>query len=65
MKMERFSYGQQGNKIYKTLGFKEDEGVLEEVKRLWDEKTHCKPKVITLQEAYDNGWLTANHWKRF
>ena len=61
--MKKFEYGHNGNKIYKTLGFKDQEGVLEEVKHLWDEKTHCKPKVITIQEAIDNGWMTKSHWK--
>ena len=61
--MKKFDYGLSGNKIYKTLGFKDQEGVLEEVKHLWDEKTHCKPKVITIQEAIDNGWMTKSHWK--
>ena len=49
MKTRTFSSGAQGNKEYMTLGFIDEDGILDEVKELWKETT-CKPKLITLTE---------------
>jgi len=52
-----FQYGVSGNKEYMTLGFIDEDGILDEVKELWT-KTTCKPKIITYQYAIDNEWVS-------
>ena len=53
----KLDFGKAGNKEYMTLGFIDDEGILDEIKELWEETT-CKPKLITYQQAIDNGWVS-------
>lgn len=48
-------------KEYQTLGFKDDPNVFAQVKELWHDTT-CKPKVISLQDAIDNNWISKTHW---
>ena len=62
MKTRTFSSGAQGNKEYMTLGFIDEDGILDEVKELWKETT-CKPKLITLTEAIDRKMITQNFWR--
>ena len=52
----------QPNKEYETLGSINDAGVLDEVKRLWNETT-CKPKIMSLRHAIDLGYVTDNFAK--
>ena len=58
----KLDFGKAGNKEYMTLGFIDDEGILDEVKTLWEETT-CKPKIITYQEAIDNNWVSEHFVK--
>ena len=62
MKQREWQYGVTGNKEYLTLGFIDEDGVLDEVKKLWDETT-CKPKIITYQQAIDNQWVSKDFVK--